>query len=74
MARRKVLANASTIRERISQCYALLSGGDDAPGAVDLLGKPPTLSMEPPNWTAAFLLPPDSCWIFITPQRTLLLT
>ena len=33
-ARRKVLANASTIRERISQSYALLSGGDDAPGAV----------------------------------------
>ena len=39
MARRKVLANASTIRERISQSYALLSGGDDAPGAVDLLGE-----------------------------------
>ena len=38
-ARRKVLANASTIRERISQSYALLSGGDDAPGAVDLLGE-----------------------------------
>lgn len=38
-ARRKVLANASTIRERISQSHALLSGGDDAPGAVDLLGE-----------------------------------
>ena len=38
-ARRKVLENASTIRERISQSYALLSGGDDAPGAVDLLGE-----------------------------------
>ena len=38
-ASRKVLANASTIRERISQSYALLSGGDDAPGAVDLLGE-----------------------------------
>ena len=38
-ARRKVLANASTIRERISQCYTLLSGGDDMPGAVDLLGE-----------------------------------
>ena len=38
-ARRKVLANASTIRERISQCYTLLSGGDDVPGAVDLLGE-----------------------------------
>lgn len=34
-----MLANASTIRERISQSYALLSGGDDAPGAVDLLGE-----------------------------------
>ena len=41
-ARRKVLANASTIRERISQSYALLSGGDDAPGAVDLLGEAST--------------------------------
>lgn len=38
-SRRKVLANASTIRDRIAQCYALLSGGDEAPGAVDLLGK-----------------------------------
>ena len=38
-SRRKVLANASTIRDRIAQCYALLSGGDDAPGAVDLLGE-----------------------------------
>ena len=38
-ARRKVLANASTIRERISQCYALLSGDDETPGAVDLLGE-----------------------------------
>ena len=38
-ARRKVLANASTIRDRIAQCYALLSGGDEAPGAVDLLGE-----------------------------------
>ena len=37
--RRKVLANASTIRDRIAQCYALLSGGDEAPGAVDLLGE-----------------------------------
>ena len=27
-SRRKVLANASTIRDRIAQCYALLSGGD----------------------------------------------
>ena len=38
-ARRKVLANASTIRDRIAQCYALLSGGDEAAGAVDLLGE-----------------------------------
>ena len=36
---RKELANASTIRDRIAQCYALLSGGDEAPGAVDLLGE-----------------------------------
>lgn len=38
-SRRKVLANASTIRDRVAQCYALLSGGDEAPGAVDLLGE-----------------------------------
>ena len=38
-SRRKVLANASTIRDRIAQCYALLSGGDETPGAVDLLGE-----------------------------------
>lgn len=38
-SRRKVLANASAIRDRIAQCYALLSGGDEAPGAVDLLGE-----------------------------------
>ena len=38
-SRRKVLANASTILDRIAQCYALLSGGDEAPGAVDLLGE-----------------------------------
>ena len=38
-SRRKVLANASTIRDRIAQCYALLSGDDEAPGAVDLLGE-----------------------------------
>ena len=38
-SRRKVLANASTSRDRIAQCYALLSGGDEAPGAVDLLGE-----------------------------------
>lgn len=38
-SRRKVLANASTIQDRIAQCYALLSGGDEAPGAVDLLGE-----------------------------------
>ena len=38
-SRCKVLVNASTIRDRIAQCYALLSGGDEAPGAVDLLGE-----------------------------------
>ena len=38
-SRRKVLTNASTIRDRIAQCYALLSGDDEAPGAVDLLGE-----------------------------------
>ena len=38
-SRRRVLANASTIRDRIAQCYALLSGGYEAAGAVDLLGE-----------------------------------
>ena len=38
-SRRRVLANASTIRDRIAQCYALLSGGDETAGAVDLLGE-----------------------------------
>ena len=37
--RRKVLSNASTIRDRLAQSYALLSGSDDAAGAVDLLGE-----------------------------------
>ena len=37
--RRKILANVSTIRDRIAQCYALLSGGDEASGAVDLMGE-----------------------------------
>ena len=38
-SRRKVLSNASTIRDRIAQCHALLSGDDETPGAVDLLGE-----------------------------------
>lgn len=38
-ARRKVLANASTIRDRVAKTHALLSGDDDTPGAVDLLGE-----------------------------------
>lgn len=38
-ARRKVLANASTIRDRVAKAHALLSGDDDIPGAVDLLGE-----------------------------------
>ena len=36
---RKVLSNASAIRDRLAQSYALLSGSDDAAGAVDLLGE-----------------------------------
>lgn len=38
-ARRKVLANASTIRDRVAKAHALLSGDDDTPGAMDLLGE-----------------------------------
>lgn len=38
-SRRKVLANASTIRDRVAKTHALLSGDDDTPGAVDLLGE-----------------------------------
>lgn len=37
--RRKVLSNASAIRDRLAQSYALLSGSDDDAGAVDLLGE-----------------------------------
>ena len=37
--RRKVLSNASAIRDRLAQSYALLCGSDDAAGAVDLLGE-----------------------------------
>ena len=37
--RRKVLSNASAIRDRLAQSYALFSGSDDAAGAVDLLGE-----------------------------------
>ena len=37
--RRKVLSNASAIRDRLAQSYALLSGSDDAAGAVDMLGE-----------------------------------
>ena len=37
--RRKILANASAIRDKIAQSYALLSGDDEASGAVDLLGE-----------------------------------
>ena len=38
-SRRKVLANASTIRDRVAKAHALLSGDDDTPGAVDRLGE-----------------------------------
>ena len=38
-SRRKVLANASTIRDRVAKAHALLSGDDDTPGVVDLLGE-----------------------------------
>ena len=38
-SRRKVLANASTIRDQIARAYGALSGGDDAAGGVDLLGE-----------------------------------
>jgi DNA repair protein RecN (Recombination protein N) len=38
-ARRKVLANAETIREKLAQAHALLSGDDENGGAVDLLGE-----------------------------------
>ena len=38
-SRRKVLANASTIRDRVAKAHVLLSGDDDTPGAVDLLGE-----------------------------------
>ena len=37
--RRRVLANASTIRDRVAKSYALLSGDDESAGGVDLLGE-----------------------------------
>ena len=37
--RRKILTNASSIRDRLAQSYALLSGSDDSAGAIDLLGE-----------------------------------
>lgn len=37
--RRRVLANASTIRDSIAKSYALLSGDDESAGGVDLLGE-----------------------------------
>ncbi len=54
-SRRKVLANASTIRDRIAQSYALLSGGDEAPVPLICWAKPPMRSMVPPSWTEGFL-------------------
>ena len=38
-SRRKILANASAIRDKIAQSYAMLSGDDESSGAVDLLGE-----------------------------------
>ncbi len=38
-ARRKVLANAETIRKSILRVYGLLSGGDEQSGVVDHLGE-----------------------------------
>ena len=38
-SRRKILANASAIRDKIAQSYGLLSGDDESSGAVDLLGE-----------------------------------
>ena len=38
-SRRKILANASAIRDKIAHSYALLSGDDESSGAVDLLGE-----------------------------------
>lgn len=38
-SRRKILANAAAIRDKIAQSYALLSGDDESSGAVDLLGE-----------------------------------
>ena len=39
LARRRVLANAETIRKNILRVYGILSGSDDASGAVDFLGE-----------------------------------
>ena len=39
LAKRRVLANAETIRKNILRVYGILSGSDDASGAVDYLGE-----------------------------------
>lgn len=70
-SRRKILANASAIRDKIAQSYALLSGDDEASGAVDLLGEASMQWMLPRSWMMHLPVHPVSCWICITMQRML---
>ena len=71
-ARRKVLANASTIRERISQCYfpAMMR----RPARWTCWAKPLTRSTQQRRWTTRFRMPPGSCSISIIRPKTSRLT
>ena len=53
-ARRKVLANASTIRDRVAKAHALLSGDDDTPAQWICWVRHPTPWIRPPSWTSHF--------------------
>lgn len=53
-SRRKVLANASTIRDRVAKAHALLSGDDDTPAQWICWVRHPTPWIRPPSWTSHF--------------------
>ena len=70
-SRRKILANASAIRDKIAQSYALLSGDDETSGAVDLLGEASNAVDAAAQLMMHLPMHPVSCWICITMQRML---
>ena len=70
-SRRKILANASAIRDKIAQSYALLSGDDEAPAQSICWVRHPMQWMLPRSWMMHLPVHPVSCWICITMQRML---